>query len=654
MVKANDFAKKTKRIANMKTYEDYLKETDKYFDYWEDKPAVKPKRNKEQEQLKLVALLLVGGLVYYLMVYLPNEREETKRKLNNLFENNYPVTSESLDNSLWKKQKSWEKHLEKLYFSWQIAKFEDNMQEAIETAKKKWEEGKFTNKKEACESAMIAIKNSCTPKELEMPTFKKIITKYSKKINNSSLNDISTLQKEANELIIQERIKNQGLHWRKESQKTSWADKWLNDNVQTFEQAWSKMSDIMKKEPEYFNIAASYKIKFPPSLWNSLTEKQKKHKKAEELKLGDDVPTYKFSELITKWEEKVKMNPTRGKKDSISKLDNNALFYGAPRTGKSVMSEKIAYEADRYPLVVIQGSSLTPRDLDYKAGIDPLGKFIFSLCDIDYTLEDIFGFEREDNNEVRYILFIDEANQITTSTLISKSTELTFLKECMGSDTRINESQNLWIAATNHLHEINPAVYQPGRLSNPLDFSWTLGDFINYTREPVEDNKTGEIIHEEIYSKFPEHWLNTQTLSNEDNKWVNRFNKMYYDNDFLPFWDKFIVANPNAEYEPEKDDENQEESENNEKNKIKIKLGEMFEFFWNLFDSKQLEHFQGKYIPSRKPKIEDVVAKGLNLAVSQISKAIEELKTTSGEKRAELIAVIEDGIEQIKLTISEK
>src|SRR5437764_752351 len=137
------------------------------------------------------------------------------------------------------------------------------------------------------------------------------------------------------------------------------------------------------------------------------------------------------------------MNPIRGERDPNTKLDNNALFYGAPRTGKSVMAEKLTYEADIYPLIVIQGSSLTPRKVDYDAGINPLGKFIFTLCDIDYTLTDNFNFQREANGEVRYILFIDEANQITTSTLLSKSTELTFLKECMGSDNRINESKNL-------------------------------------------------------------------------------------------------------------------------------------------------------------------------------------------------------------------
>ena len=41
------------------------------------------------------------------------------------------------------------------------------------------------------------------------------------------------------------------------------------------------------------------------------------------------------------------------------------------------------------------------------------------------------------------ILFIDEANQITTSTVLPTPTKLTFLKECMGGDDQSKESQNL-------------------------------------------------------------------------------------------------------------------------------------------------------------------------------------------------------------------
>jgi len=53
---------------------------------------------------------------------------------------------------------------------------------------------------------------------------------------------------------------------------------------------------------------------------------------------------------------------------------------------------------------------------------------------------------------------------------------------------------------------IDPPVYRPGRLSNPLDFSWTLGDFMFYA------DQTG------ISSDFPSHWLETTTLNAEDNK----------------------------------------------------------------------------------------------------------------------------------------
>src|SRR4051794_1498665 len=191
-------------------------------------------------------------------------------------------------------------------------------------------------------------------------------------------------------------------------------------------------------------MSASYKIFFPPSLWGDLSEEQKSHTKAEELTLRDEVGEYKFSSIVEEWENKVKPDPVRGELDTHSnQLDNNALFYGTPRTGKSVMAEKLAYEADKYPLVVIQGSSLTPRKADYDAQIDPLTKFIFTLCDIDHTLADDFDFEREENGEVRYILFIDEANQINTSTVLQEPTQLTFLKECMGGDNRTNETQNL-------------------------------------------------------------------------------------------------------------------------------------------------------------------------------------------------------------------
>src|SRR5687768_2265060 len=132
--------------------------------------------------------------------------------------------------------------------------------------------------------------------------------------------------------------------------------------------------------------------------------------------------------------------------NDLSNLDNNALFYGAPRTGKSVMAEKLAYEADKYPLVVIQGSTLTPNKFNFDTGVNPLIKFIFTISSITYDLADGYGFEREEDGEVRHILFLDEADQVCTNSFDppkNASTELTFLKECMGSDDKSEETKNL-------------------------------------------------------------------------------------------------------------------------------------------------------------------------------------------------------------------
>ena len=90
----------------------------------------------------------------------------------------------------------------------------------------------------------------------------------------------------------------------------------------------------------------------------------------------------------------------------------------------------------------------------------------------------------------------------------------------------------------------------------------------------------------------------------------------------------------------------------------------MFEFFWRLKDSSQLENFDGKFINPRQPKIEQVVDKNLILVGNQISKSIstrlkelietaEEIKFEAQEARSNCTAAIEDGLEQIRLIISE-
>ncbi|CAG8504891.1 5622_t:CDS:10 [Racocetra fulgida] len=176
------------------------------------------------------------------------------------------------------------------------------------------------------------------------------------------------------------------------------------------------------EEPPYFSARAIYKINFPPSLWNELTTKQQELAK----KNG-------HGELNLREEQ----NP-----NNPAELDNNALFYGAPRTGKSVMAEKLAYESDMHPLVVIQGSTLTPNKSDTDANVTLLLKFIFTISAITHDLVNNFGYVREEGDD-----------------------------------------------------NVNPAVYQSGRLSNPLCFN--------------------------------------MTLNAEDIKHVNRFNKILFDKYFL-------------------------------------------------------------------------------------------------------------------------
>ena len=90
----------------------------------------------------------------------------------------------------------------------------------------------------------------------------------------------------------------------------------------------------------------------------------------------------------------------------------------------------------------------------------------------------------------------------------------------------------------------------------------------------------------------------------------------------------------------------------------------MFEFFWRLFDSKQLDHFDGKFTNPRNPKIEQVVETNLISVGNQISKSIsvrlkelnettENIRLTTQETQNNFISTIDYSLEQLKLMLSE-
>ncbi|CAG8442308.1 3948_t:CDS:10 [Ambispora leptoticha] len=140
-----------------------------------------------------------------------------------------------------------------------------------------------------------------------------------------------------------------------------------------------------KDERFYFSRAAPYKIFFPPSLQNC-------YDKGKELETEAD--------------------PTRGNYENG--LGNNALFYGAPGTGKTETMRNLCVKTNKYPLVVIAGSDLTPTEADQKAEILPLHKFAYTIT-----------------------------NQISNNSLIFQPNQLKFLKDCLESADKDRDSKNL-------------------------------------------------------------------------------------------------------------------------------------------------------------------------------------------------------------------
>jgi len=439
-----------------------------------------------------------------------------------------------------------------------------------------------------------------------------------------------------------ENTKKKKLHWRRERTKRSWTENWLLRKKESFEKI---LKDLGGEEKiDIFNVAADYTIHFPPSLWNNLTEEQRKlalSKGHGVLELDEKTKSFRFNELVEDWEDQTTINPIRGEPDPLTEKDNNALFYGTGGTGKTSLVRRLAYNSDLYPLIEIKGSSLTPRKEDYDNGIDNLNKFIFTLCDIENILEDDYEFTREENGEIRYILFVDEANNVCTNTALSTDfTKLMFLKTCMEGIDKNAQSQNLWIFATNYLNLIDPFVYRPGRLSNPLDFSWTLGDFKYYC------SKAG------ITNQFPQHWQETDTLNDEENKWMNKFNTMSFESFFLPFWQKFITH-------PDTQKQLVEEKEIDEKGEEKItkkgiKIGEMLEFFWRLFDSKQLHNFNGKYEKPQKPTTEELIptiTEAIDVRLKEIKEQLTRVNEEMVSQKQEYIGSFKSQIDKISLLL---
>ena len=364
-----------------------------------------------------------------------------------------------------------------------------------------------------------------------------------------------------------------------------------------------------------------------------------------------------WSDEIKAWYNKVMSEkpPWRGNPDSATKKDNNAIFFGAPGTGKTATVKKICIEADECPLVIVKGSSLTPTKQDYDAGIAPLQKFVYTISELEWKLIKLYGMEREANGEVRYILFVDECDQISNNSLIHDPNRLRFLKELLeGSESsRKEETQNLWIFATNHLEDVENATYREGRLSNPLDFSWTWGEFLKYFDDAKSNPAKYKLPDGFSIPDIPQRWREESTLNEEDNKLVNKFNKFSFIGDFLGhnpdkpdrprFWERFISNNPDGIHTEEIEAEDENGNPTTEIEETEIEIGEFLQFFWQTKESGQLANYNGSFESPRIPKeaevlndnlpnlgeIADMLAKSsnaLNINLENLGQRVEGLK----------------------------
>lgn len=538
-----------------------------YYEFEEEEriQALAQKKKKQQKKLILTILLLGAGLGYYFLIYLP---EEEIKKLENQLQAELDRVKSATP---------------------------DDVAEILTTLQtyQQWVNGN--------EFEQRALAN----KQTEF---------------NEAMQWLQEHQKspEQSEKELEDQMFLKGAIWKLPAK--SWADneirKISNILVGRYNEDAKLFPDGDKHEDFHFTRSASYDIYFPPSMeeFYKLGKATKKNN-CQMLTKNEDLI---WSSEIENWYNQVTRErpPWRGNPNPTTKKDNNAIFFGAPGTGKSATVKKICIEADECPLVIVKGSSLTPTKQDYDAGISPLQKFVYTISELEWTLVKVYGMERESNGEVRYMLFVDECDQISNNSLIHDPNKLRFLKECLeGSESsRTSESRNLWIMATNHLEDVDSAAYREGRLSNPLDFSWTWEEFKKYFEDAKRNPTKYKLPNDFNIPDLPARWQETDGLNEEDNKWVNKFNKFSFVADFLgydpekpnrpKFWELFITNNPDAIFKEEIEvkDEN-----DNETIETEVEIGEFLQFFWQKKESGQLASYGGKFETPRIPKTAEVL-----------------------------------------------
>jgi len=184
--------------------------------YYEEIPnpqvLLTKKRKKQQQATMLIALVLIGGLAYYFLGHLPEEKSRVKQEIEDAFKENFKVLPENLDKSLWEEKETWQTYLDSLFLPSQVKAFGEKMLKAIERKSEEIEQEEKDRPRKLREEAIDNIKSACEEGELEMPKIQEIIEKSTEKINKAPLQELDKIKKQAKNLIEQERFKRQKLH----------------------------------------------------------------------------------------------------------------------------------------------------------------------------------------------------------------------------------------------------------------------------------------------------------------------------------------------------------------------------------------------------------------------------------------------------------
>lgn len=133
--------------------------------------------------------MFLAGIGYYFFIYLKEKKEEVKKAINELFQQNSAITTADLDAGLWKNKENWEEHLDSLYLGSQINLFMWKMKNSIEEKQKETEKQTKEKKKQAREKAIEEIEKICNDTfgdmREDLPSVQKAMKTFTKKVTDS-------------------------------------------------------------------------------------------------------------------------------------------------------------------------------------------------------------------------------------------------------------------------------------------------------------------------------------------------------------------------------------------------------------------------------------------------------------------------------------